>query len=86
MAEGKPVATLTGHHDYVRCGAAVPSADSLYLSGSYDHSVRLWDMRSGICTTVMDHGAPVECLLPFASGAALLSAGESLPHICHTGK
>ena len=78
MAEGKMAATLTAHQDYVRCGATVPSTDSLYLSGSYDHSVRLWDTRSGSCTAVMDHGAPVECLLPFASGAAALSAGESL--------
>ena len=81
MAEGRPASTLIGHQDYVRCGAVVPSTDSLFLSGSYDHTVRLWDTRSGNCVAVMDHGAPVECLLPFASGAAALSAGESLPHV-----
>ena len=45
------------------------------LSGSYDHTIRLWDTRADSAPIVLDHGAPVESLLVFPSGAACISAG-----------
>ena len=46
------------------------------MSGSYDHTVKLWDKRQpDKFTTNFDHGCPVEsiCLLP--NGSLLASAG-----------
>ena len=46
------------------------------MSGSYDHTVKLWDRRQAhSATTSFDHGCPVEaiCLLP--NGSLLASAG-----------
>lgn len=45
------------------------------LSGSYDHTLRLWDLRAGTTILTMDHGAPVEAILMFPSGGTCLSAG-----------
>ena len=46
------------------------------MSGSYDHTVKLWDIRQPETpTTNFNHGCPVEsiCLLP--NGSLLASAG-----------
>ena len=46
------------------------------MSGSYDHTVKLWDKRQqDKYTANFDHGCPVEsiCLLP--NGSLLASAG-----------
>ena len=40
-----PIRTLRGHGDVVRCGALFQSpAETLAVTGSYDHTVRLWDL------------------------------------------
>ncbi|KAH0641885.1 hypothetical protein KY290_033501 [Solanum tuberosum] len=36
---------LLGHKDYVRCGDASPVSDDMFVSGSYDHTVKVWDDR-----------------------------------------
>lgn len=53
------------------------SNQDLVLSGSYDHSVSLWDLRTGTTIMTCDHGAPVETTLVFPSGAACLTAGDN---------
>ncbi len=71
--------TFTGHTDYVRAGHFIPSNPALLLSGSYDSTVRLWDARApdseGTPLVLRHGGAPVEDVLPFASGGAALSVG-----------
>ena len=79
--------TLEGHDDYVRCaeewvGAGGTSeSDSTWVTGCYDHAVRLWDARIGTkqkaVTLKMDHGAPVSALCPLPGGALMLSAGSN---------
>lgn len=44
-------------------------------AGGYDHTVKVWDVRSKSCVMSFDHGAPVEDLTYFASGGLLVSAG-----------
>ena len=44
--------------------------------GSYDHTVKVWDMRSGSSILSMDHGSPVECVQLFPSGGICVSAGD----------
>jgi len=71
----KEVQVLRGHEDYVRCGSTVASSPALWISGGYDHKVLVWDMRSGKAVINIDHGHPVEAVLPFRSSTILLTAG-----------
>ena len=72
---GQQLARLTGHTDYVRACAVSPLSDDSVATGSYDHTVRLWDTRTFAQTHRIHHGAPVEsvCFLP--GGTLLASAG-----------
>jgi len=75
------VTTLQGHTDYVRAGALIPVSPDLIVSGSYDHSVMLWDRRqdsSGPPSLQMAHGAPVEACLVVPSGGLLITAGGTM--------
>ena len=47
----------------------------MILSGSYDHTVKLWDPRSNSCAIDMDHGCPVESVLFMPGNGLACSAG-----------
>ncbi|KAG5463308.1 MAG: WD40-repeat-containing domain protein [Olpidium bornovanus] len=63
--------------DYVRAGMVSPENPSLVLSGSYDHTLKLWDLRSSSSSAAitMRHTAPVESVLFFPSGSLCAAAG-----------
>lgn len=63
------------HGDYVRALDVSPVHQSSFITGSYDHTVKLWDSRADECVSTMDHGQPVEFCLISPSGALALSAG-----------
>jgi U3 small nucleolar RNA-associated protein 15 len=69
-----------GHNDYVRCGSVLSSNSDLIVSGSYDHMVKVWDKRERKEILSVDHGAPVEAVLPTPSGSLLFTAGGT--YIC----
>ena len=80
MPEEKELRSFTLHSDYVRSAVCSPDNPSLLLSGSYDGTVRLWDARmqeGDGCAMTMKHGAPVEDVLiyPTGAGGVALSAG-----------
>lgn len=80
MPEQKPVRIFEGHEDYVRAGTVSPDNANLVLSGAYDGTVRLWDVRMGERggeAIRMEHGAPVEDVLifPTGGGGMAMSAG-----------
>ncbi|MGW2126569.1 AAA family ATPase [Streptomyces sp. NPDC001758] len=51
------------HHDTVLSLAAMDTAvGGLVLSGSTDHSARLWNLRDGSLRAVLDHTAPVRAV------------------------
>ena len=54
------------HTDYVRCGAPCNVSSDLFVSGSYDQTVRMWDRRIGSEPVItVQHGAPVSDLNTF---------------------
>ena len=67
---------FAGHTDYVRSAAFLPNDPNLILSGAYDSTIKLWDVRTGQAELSMKHGgAPVETVLPFATGGVAVSLG-----------
>ena len=52
--------TFLGHSDTVRCLQV--NSDKL-ISGSYDHTLKIWDLKTGICkNTLRGHTDAVICL------------------------
>ena len=49
-----------------------------HISGSYDHCLKVWDLRSQGSVLSMNHGFPVECVTIFPSGGICISAGQSI--------
>ncbi|KAK1279891.1 hypothetical protein QJS04_geneDACA015164 [Acorus gramineus] len=74
------VSTFHGaHKDYIRGGSASPVSPEVFATGSYDHTVRLWDVRvpNQPVSGVFDHGRPIECVLFLPSGGLIATAGGS---------
>ena len=46
LSSGKCLKTLKGHSNYVFCCNFNPQSN-LVVSGSFDESVRIWDVRTG---------------------------------------
>ncbi|TPX49459.1 hypothetical protein SeMB42_g01569 [Synchytrium endobioticum] len=69
------ICTFDEHKDYVRTAAVLEENPNLIVSGAYDHTLKLWDTRENKCVMTLDHGLPVECVLPFRGGALIASAG-----------
>lgn len=75
MPSGTETLQLKGHTDYVRAGVVQEGNSDIWLTGGYDHTVKLWDLRTGDNMLSMNHGAPVESVLMFAGGNMAVSAG-----------
>lgn len=75
---------FSGHKDYVRSGSPSPVDDNLFATGSYDHTVRVWDVRnsgSGSSAMVVNHGKPVEDVVFLPSGGLVATAGGNVVKI-----
>lgn len=68
------------HSDYVRSVSSNPISSEVFVSGSYDHTVKLWDSRQGNnCISTFQHSAPVQHCAITNSGTMMLSiAGNEL--------
>lgn len=76
VSSGEATLTLDGHTDHVRCLATNPASPDVWASGSYDHTVKLWDVRSqGESVMEVDHGHPVQAALILPGGGILVTAG-----------
>jgi U3 small nucleolar RNA-associated protein 15 len=73
LAQGEQLLRMDGHTDYVR--SALPASDDLWVTGSYDHSVKLWDVRTKAAVMTLEHGSPVEDIDQFLSSRMLASVG-----------
>lgn len=71
------VLDLFGHKDYVRCGDCSPVNGDMFVTGSYDHTVKLWDVRVENSKSVMEvnHGKPIEDVMFLPSGGLIATAG-----------
>ncbi|KAK2488571.1 hypothetical protein MC885_013591 [Smutsia gigantea] len=75
IPNSKELLTFREHSDYVRCGCASKLNPDLFVTGSYDHTVKMFDARTNKSVTSVEHGQPVESVLLFPSGGLLVSAG-----------
>lgn len=62
LAMEKHLVTLRGHTDYVRC-AAQTDINHTWLSGSYDKTIKMWDVRSKACSLSFNQGTAVHALV-----------------------
>ncbi|MBA0825827.1 hypothetical protein Goarm_010742 [Gossypium armourianum] len=71
------VLDLMGHKDYVRCSDCSPVSPDLFVTGSYDHTVKVWDVRVENSRSVLEvnHGKPVEDVIYLPSGGLIATAG-----------
>lgn len=73
-----------GHTDQVRCCSAVEGSSlgaEIWATGSYDHSVRLWDVRapaSNGAVGVLAQGGPVEAVLALAGDRLAAAVGNKV--------
>ena len=73
----KQVCALTGHSDFVRSGALIPASPHIFATGSYDHTVKMWDVRGPRCMMTLRHVAPVEDALLLPGGGMLATASAN---------
>ena len=79
VAAESQVCALEGHTDYVRSGALDTASPHIFATGSYDHTVRLWDIRAPRCVMTLKHVAPVEdCLLLPGGGMLATASGNAM--------
>lgn len=79
LPSGQSTSTFVGHADYVRSGSFMPgSMSNMLVTGSYDETVRLWDPRTpNKAVMTFKHAAPVESVLPMASGTTVLASSDN---------
>ncbi|XP_063863862.1 uncharacterized WD repeat-containing protein alr3466-like [Scylla paramamosain] len=71
---GKCVKTLKGHSNYVFCCNFNPQSN-LIVSGSFDESVRIWDVKTGKCLkTLPAHSDPVSAVNFNRDGTLIVSS------------
>jgi COMPASS component SWD3 len=70
------VRTLRGHQNYVFCVNFNPQG-TLIVSGSYDETIRTWDVRTGEClkTLTVAHGTVVTSVHFNRDGSLIVSGG-----------
>ncbi|KAG8035758.1 hypothetical protein G9C98_001414 [Cotesia typhae] len=69
------ITTFEEHTDYVRAGAVSPISPDIFLSGSYDNTVKMYDTRTSKSIFTVNHGAAVESVMFLPSGGIFISAG-----------
>jgi U3 small nucleolar RNA-associated protein 15 len=77
VATETPILNFQGHKDYVHSGDFSLVSHEMCITGSYDHMVKLWDVRATDSKWVMEvnHGKPVEDVVFLPSRRLVATAG-----------
>lgn len=71
----KSINSFRFHSDYVRAGAVNPASENIILSGSYDNTIKMYDIRTSKEVMSLSHGSPLESLVFLPTGGIFISAG-----------
>lgn len=77
IATEKSINSFREHTDYVRAGAINPVSENVILSGSYDNTIKMYDIRSSKCVMSLTHGSPLESLVFLPTGGIFASSGDT---------
>uniref|UniRef100_T1JFR7 U3 small nucleolar RNA-associated protein 15 homolog n=1 Tax=Strigamia maritima TaxID=126957 RepID=T1JFR7_STRMM len=75
IISNKRILNFNEHQDYIRAGGVSTTNRDIIFSGSYDHTVKMYDTRQPTSVWTVDHGSPVEALLVLPSSGIVISAG-----------
>lgn len=74
LAQGEALKTLHGHTNYIMCVNFNPQSN-LIVSGSFDETVRIWDVKTGRCIkTLPAHSDPVSACCFNRDGTLIASS------------
>ncbi|XP_066459006.1 U3 small nucleolar RNA-associated protein 15 homolog [Eleutherodactylus coqui] len=74
VPNGVQISSFKEHTDYVRCGCTSKLNEDLFVTGSYDHTVKVFDARTRNSVMTIQHENPVESVLLFPTGGLLFTA------------
>jgi WD40 repeat protein len=74
--EVKPVWTLRGHSEEIRCVAFSPDGSILGSAGAHDHTVRLWEVRTGKEAGILRTGQDAPESISFSPDGKMLAVGN----------
>ncbi|XP_061477016.1 U3 small nucleolar RNA-associated protein 15 homolog [Rhineura floridana] len=75
ISSSSEIVSYNEHTDYVRCGCTGKLNADIFVTGSYDHTVKMFDTRAEKSVMTIEHGQPVESVKLFPSGGLLVTAG-----------
>jgi len=82
VASESQLCVLEGHSDFVRCAQVSEASPHMLLTGSYDHTVRLWDVSAARSIMTMRFSNPVEDMALLPGGGMLAVANGNLITVC----
>ncbi|XP_039003081.1 protein SLOW WALKER 1-like [Hibiscus syriacus] len=77
VATESVVLDLMGYKDYMRCGDCSSVSSDLFVTDSYDQTVKVWNVRVKNSRSILEvnHGKPVEDMIYLPSGGLIATTG-----------
>ncbi|PJF16693.1 U3 small nucleolar RNA-associated protein 15 domain-containing protein [Paramicrosporidium saccamoebae] len=76
ISSGTEIWSSSINKDFVRCCSVSNTfEDESFITGSYDHTLTLWSVKSPEPLLIMNHGSPVEAVCLFPDGKTAVSGG-----------